>query len=103
VLWCSDLSFVVSDGLDAAGNVYIADTNNFTIDRLTPPAAGLDRRPGDRRHPPGRPDAQHRRRQLGQRPVTGTYHWHDCDGSRRQLYAVSQEVSDPTLAGQMSA
>ncbi|MGZ6673822.1 MAG: NHL domain-containing protein [Solirubrobacteraceae bacterium] len=33
------------------------------------PCSGFHRRPGDHRVPAGRPDAQHRRRQLGQRPV----------------------------------
>ena len=32
----SHLSFVVADGLDSAGNLYIVDPNNVTVEKVAP-------------------------------------------------------------------
>jgi hypothetical protein len=79
--------------VDPAGDVYVADALNFTIDRLTPPAPVSTAGPAITGTPQAGQFLTTDGGSWDNAPFTETYQWQDCDGSGAGCTAISGATS----------
>jgi sugar lactone lactonase YvrE len=86
--------------VDPAGNVFVADSSNHTIDRLTPPAPISTAGPAITGTPQTGQTLATDGGSWDNAPFTETYQWQDCDGSGAGCTAISGATSRSyTVAG----
>ncbi|HEY5246784.1 MAG TPA: hypothetical protein VIJ60_14035, partial [Acidimicrobiales bacterium] len=89
----TSLDLPLGMAVDPAGNVYVADAFNFTIDRLTPPAPVSTAGPAITGTPQTGQTLTTDGGSWDNAPFTETYQWQDCDSSGAGCTAISGATS----------